>query len=95
MSRYSTIKNDKIYTWGYDRPLKEYFFSCRNTEIEESDLSEDLFEFSISSNYSIMPHPNHPDKLSYSNGEILEIMQQYDGVVPLQHMDAVALDLPF
>ncbi len=88
MSRYSaTLENGNTLAWGYDRPLSEYFIH------EEGQDDETIFE--IGSYYTTKAHPEFPDKLKYSNGEMLEIFQRYTAVIPKEHINALVGDLPF
>jgi hypothetical protein len=96
MSRFTCrLNNGNIIAFGFDRPLQEYFFS-------EYDNQEELL-FSIMTYNTTDPHPNHPDKLTYSNGELLEVMQEYlaeivgeFGMDQLAHaIGAITFDLPY
>lgn len=88
MSRYTkTIEGGKELSWGYDRPLQEYFVQLFCTETEEP-----IFDCGNVS--TTVPHPAN-EKLRYSNSELLEIMQEFSGHIPEEHLQAVAMDLPF
>lgn len=104
MSRYNkTVKKDGKtvhYAWGYDAPCQEYFFQCFKDEEDLSDDEESDVIFSISSVHTLTPHPDHPGKMKWSNGQIIELMQKYtdekgECVVPMDHRTHIALDLPF
>lgn len=86
MSRYQT--HDGEYAWGYDHPLQEYFY-------QKFDLTskEDEWIFSISTGICEKQHPEYPDKLHWSRGDLLTLMEK-DGVVPKHHLHKIALDLP-
>lgn len=92
MSQYRTIINDKMYMYGYDRPLQEYFFACFNTKAGDDD--EGVL-FSISSHCTLAPHPDYPGKLNWSNGELIDIVKKEMGDnAPEEFLNAMALDLP-
>jgi hypothetical protein len=93
MSRYTKKIGHLEYAWGYDRPLQEYFFSCE--DLSKGDEDDNPFIFSIASRITLKPHPDFPDKQHYSNGEILEVMNKYPGIVKEEHLDAIAMDLQF
>lgn len=95
MSRYSKIiekdgKKTEV-VWGYDPPLQEYFLQEFNPNA--ADDEEDCI-FSISSISTLEFHPRFPGKFRYKNSEILELMSEYD-VIPDEHKQAVAMDLPY
>lgn len=101
MSRYqktSTLNGKAVqFAWGYDSPLQEYFFQCF-----KEDYSDDENEviFSISSVFTLDPHPDFPNKERWSNGELIELMERYkdesgECIIPEKHLQAIALDLPF
>lgn len=99
MSRYSKIVGPLGYAWGYDHPLSEYFFQCFDNTAP-SDDENDGTVFSISSRVTLVPHPDTPSKYSYSNSEIMEVMlkeaqNQKQEIVPKEHLDMIASDLPF
>jgi hypothetical protein len=50
--------------------------------------------FSVSSVNTLMPHPKYPDRMKWSNNEILELMRKYPEI-PRAHRQAIAADLPF
>lgn len=99
MSRYSKIiqrdnKNIEV-AWGYDEPLREYFLQEFHDEDDLEDEEEETI-FSISNVHTIAFHPKYPGKFRYSNSEILKLMEEYDeDVIPKEHKQAVAMDLPF
>lgn len=95
MSRYTkTIDEGKVVlAWGYDSPMSEYFFQAINTEAEED---EDDIIFSISSYHTLKPHPDYPNRMKWSNSEILELMEtKYKNHIPAVHRAALAGDLMF
>lgn len=102
MSRYTkTLSNGRTIAWGYDTPLQEYFLTEFWTAKEAKqleDMEEGIFDpevvFSIMSYTTTCPHPDTPDKLHYSNGEILKLMERYPEI-PTAHKKAVMLDMPF
>ena len=83
MSRYALLvkKDKKIYSvaYGYDRPLLEYFIQVFDTSIADEDSSCILWKGSYMSNLS--------------NSKMLELFEQWN--VPEEHLQMVALDLPF
>jgi hypothetical protein len=81
------MRNGETLTWGYDRPLQSYF-------IQLEDIDDELI-FDIGNIVSLKAHPNKPDKLNYSNAELLEVLQDYTDIVPKAHIDAITLDLEF
>jgi hypothetical protein len=94
MSRYTKQIDDALYVWGYDRPLQEYFLQAHNLKEPLRD-DDDGVLFSISSYNTLKPHPSTPRKMRYSNGEILELMEDLGDVVPEEHRYAIAMDIPF
>ena len=92
MSRHTTQHNKFHYAWGYDHPLSSYFFQKFRDEPKEG---EEECVFSIDSYFTTEPHPDFPNKTSFTNSEILEIMEAEGDVVPSNHLDQIALDLPF
>jgi hypothetical protein len=95
MSRYQGKSNDGHYTfaWGYDRPLSEYFFSKFDNQAEEGE--EDCV-FSIMSHTTTQPYPAQMDKMHWTNAEIISLMNaEAAGIIPDDHLLAIALDMPF
>jgi len=95
MSRFQKeIKQEGILlTWGYDRPMSEYFLQAFKIDALPD---EDDIVFSISSYSTLKPHPEYPDRTTWSNHELLELIEKkYDDHVPADHKNALALDLPF
>ena len=92
MSRYTHTVDKKLYAWGYDEPMSTYFFQC--IVMDELTDEVDEVEFSVDSYFTTMPHPKYPNKQKYSNGEMLELMSEYD-FIPREHLEAVALDLTY
>jgi hypothetical protein len=86
MSRYQT--EDGQYAWGYDEPLQEYFYQKFDLTSEEEE-----WIFSIGTGICEKQHPDYPEKLHWSRGELLELMDK-DGIVPEYHRKLIALDLP-
>lgn len=83
-----------LFAYGFDTPMKEYFFACFDLSKDDQE-SEESCVFAVSSTFTLKPHPAEPEKLSYSNSEIMTLMEEYPGVVDPEHMDAIALDIPF
>lgn len=94
MSRYIKRIDNLEYAWGYDRPLQEYFFSCEDLSAND-EAENNGFIFSIGSHITLVPHPDYPEKQHYSNGEMLEMMEKYPGIVKKEHLDAIVGDLQF
>jgi hypothetical protein len=106
VSRYQAIaKNGNPIAWGFDRPLQEYFFQEYMAEEKVADHQESKCKkkgcacgcgiiFSVSSVNTLMPHPKYPDRMKWSNNEILELMRKYPEI-PRAHRQAIAADLPF
>lgn len=90
MSRHTRQTEEYSYAWGFNSPTG-YFFKKFDKNAEHGD---EALVFSIDSMFTEVPHPDYPDKQSYTNGEMLEIMDE-EGVVPEEHMQRLALDLPF
>lgn len=90
MSRYSKRIENRAYAFGYDRPLQEFFF-------QRSDVdSVDEVLFSISSHTTLEEHPNHLDKIHWSNSEIADLVVEEMGTeAPKEFLTALALDIPF
>lgn len=86
MSRYEKVlPNGEQVAWGYDRPLSEYF-------IQKFDKKGETI-WSIANYNTLEPHPDHPQKIRYSNSELLEYYEQYE--LPQNHINALCLDIPF
>lgn len=94
MSRYTKQTDQYTYAWGFDEPLSEYFFQKFNNYPDPLDEDAEDVVFSISSYSTTVPHPDYPNKITYTNSEILDIMEQ-EGVVPQHHLDQIVLDLTF
>lgn len=76
--------------FGYDHPLNEYFFA------KEDDSEDSGFEFSVASHMTLIPHPDYPNKLNWSNGDLLELIDKELGKeAPDILTSSIALDLPF
>ena len=102
MSRYNArLKNNRILSWGYDEPLREYFLHEEYSPEEIKKLSFDDEEgdehlvFAISNKFTLKPHPDTPNKYTYTNGEMLSYMRSYKDVIPKAHLEAIASDLSF
>ena len=87
MSRYSKKINNDTLAWGYDNPLQEYF-------IQLYDQSDECV-FELGTTATLVPHPQFPSKIMWSNKEILEIFEQYHTVIPAEHIAAVKENKPF
>lgn len=96
MSRYSKIVEESgekyEIAWGWDRPLGEYFFQ---KFLLDENLEDMETIFSISNRNTIVPHPNYPKKIRYSNMELLAMMRQYFNIIPKEHVSAIRMDLSF
>ena len=88
MSRYEKFEDDFGYSWGYDRPLQEYFYQ---KFVEKADDGIE-FVFSIGTGIVEVPHPDYPKKKRFNRGELLTIMEN-EGIVPEEHLKLIALDL--
>jgi hypothetical protein len=86
--RIETMKKGKRYrvVYGYDRPLREYFIQAWDLESDGAPL------FSVSNRFALEPHPDTPEKFDYSNGELLELYEEWG--VPEEHVQLLAMDLP-
>ena len=92
MNRHTCIVNNKwVYAWGYDDILHEYFYQKR--KITGDEIPSSISIFSIGTRFVEKKHPDYPDKKQFSRGELLEIMEK-DGIVPSDHLEKLALDLP-
>lgn len=93
MSQYrANLPNNRLLIYGYDRMLNEYFISV----IDVSDPKEDREEFAIGSNMNTTAeHPEFPGKMTWSNSELYEILKRYTGFIPMTHLQALLLDIPF
>lgn len=93
MSRYShtvTVEGkDYTVSYGYDRPLSEYFLQVEDCGAED----DDGLLFAISSYNTMKCHPDYPGKFNWSNGELIELFVHWE--VPFQHTAALASDMPF
>lgn len=95
MSRYSrTLEDNRILVWGYDGPLDEYFVQLTKLPHEMKN-DNDEYMFSISNVYTLIPHPETPEKTKYTNQEILLLLKPYRNIIPEQHWIAIEGDLPF
>lgn len=82
--------------WGYDEPLQEYFLSLFDLSVMD-DREEDCI-YSIMSHSTTMCHPGYPGKFDWSNSEILELIEKNKylrNIIPKEHKEAIALDVPF
>ena len=91
MSRYHKVVGASEYAWGYDPPLQEYFLQ---------KFKDNEIVFSIGSNNTIACHPDYPNKLHWSNSEIVDVIEaihKEEGwrIIPRQHVAAIVLDIPF
>lgn len=96
MSRYTDHFNGVDIAWGYDEPLQEYFIQAIKVPDNDEDEEETLFW--IGSHMTIVPHPLFPDKTTYSNGDILTLIDQdpvLREIIPVGHKDQIAMDLKF
>jgi len=90
MSRYTKkIQSGETIVWGFDRPLSEYYLQLYD--------KEDKLNFSISNYYTIEPHPKFPQKIKWSTGELLELIEKenYKEHIPKEHLQYMIADLPF
>lgn len=92
MSRYTEVVHDVRYAWGFDEPLSEYFFHAEKVVLEEYEDEDDAVIFSIGNHFVTKPHPSYPNKMTYTNGELLALMED---IVPKNHLRAILLDVPF
>lgn len=98
MSRYTVHIGTVEYAYGYDVPLQEYFFDKCDSKLATEH--NEGYVFQISSCFSLMPHPDTPNKGSYSNSEIVDIIKQEEKLMGCriwrpEHFDAIAGDLQF
>lgn len=94
MSRYTEKYEDKEISWGYDEPMQEYFIMA----LTEDEDGEEVVEYWVGSHVTIEPHPDWPDKATYSNGDFLELIEnntELKETIPAAHKDAIAMDLKF
>jgi hypothetical protein len=95
MSQYrKTLPNGNMLMWGFDRMTAEYFISeFKNPALLKEDEDEEVF--GIGTRFNITKdHPDFPGKESYSRGELLEIFNRYKGIIPEEHINRLALDMP-
>ncbi len=94
MSRHvHTIERDGVkyeVACGYDRPLQEFFLQVFPLD-ENGQDDEPLF--CIGNYYTMKPHPRNPGKLTYTNAEIMELMEEWG--VYKQHIEMVGWDLAY
>ena len=103
MSRYNArLKNNRILSWGYDEPLREYFLheeyspeEIKKLSFDDEEEGDEHLVFAISNKFTLKPHPDTPNKYTYTNGEILTHMNRYRDVIPKAHLEAIASDLSF
>jgi hypothetical protein len=94
MSQFRLKINRSEYMYGYDRPLQSFFFSKLDLDSEDED-NDSCFSVASSEYMTIKPHPKYPDKMSYSNGEMMELVNEEMGEnAPDNFMLALAMDLP-
>lgn len=87
MSQFRIRKGESLYLYGYDNPLQEFFFIKFDKEGE--------VVFSIANHMTSEPHEDFPNKFNFSNGEILEIVNEELGNdAPENFTLALTLDLP-
>jgi hypothetical protein len=79
-------------SFGYDNPCTEYFIHVEQLTMVNDPEEENLL-FAVASYNTLTPHPSRPDKIRYSNGELLELFQAWG--VPSTAQEALALDQPF
>ncbi len=99
MSRFIRKIGTIEYSYGYDRPLQEYFFEKSDSNLITKDNDEGYI-FQISSHMSFKPHPETPNKMGYNRGEILNIIEKEEKlikqtIVLSQHKEAIAMDQQF
>jgi len=88
MSRYTaTLENGNELAWGFDRPIGEYFIQLFDPEDEPI--------FSVGSHVTLTPHPVYPHRKHWSNGELLQVFEDYNDAIPEDHIQSLALDLVF
>lgn len=100
MSRYTALVDNKTkeLAWGFDPPLEEYFVSLEH-RVGDGDEDENTIWW-VGSRMTLKEHPrikpiNRGGHMAYSNGKILEILEEYKDVVPKEHLNAIVADLPF
>ena len=93
MSRYTKLRGDKIYVYGYDTPTRSMFFACYDAT-KGQHTGPDNCIFNVGP-YSIKAHPDKPHLTNYSAEQLLELMKSSDGVVDPDHLKAAHLGRPF
>lgn len=98
MSRYchEFRKDGKLYlvSYGYDRPLQEYFIHAEEIDPPLDPPSDDRgMLFAVSSYNTMQCHPDYPGKMRWSNSELSELFTEWG--VPYEYRVQLALDLPF
>lgn len=95
MSRYQKEISEEgiLLVWGFDNPMSEYFLQAFRMDALPD---EDDVIFSISSYHTLTPHPEYEDRETWSNAEMLELIEKdYGDHVPAAHKNAMAVDSPF
>jgi len=107
---HARLSNGRHIFWGFDRMLEEYFIrehkSADEIEKEQEAMNGNLYTFeefeppnmmvyNISNHSTVRPHPDTPEQLEYANSEILEHMLKYKDYIPLEHLEAVTMDIPY
>jgi len=99
MSRYTqqTHKGRITYAWGFDHAIG-YFFSKYDEKIDGEE--DDNCVFSISSVATLIHRDKSKRKPRYSNGEILQAIEEEQELdpelkIPEEHLEAIAMDVPF
>lgn len=99
MSRYTVKFGTVEYAYGYDRPLQDYFFE-KSDSSKATDENDEGYIFQVSSSFSLLRHPDRPDKDGYSKSEILELVEQEEKIIGHkimkdEHKNALVCNQPF
>jgi hypothetical protein len=76
-----------------DDPVLLAWKALKALNSERGEDEDSGVVFMIASHFTLLAHPETPDKIQYSNSEILELMEAWE--VPEEHRSQVAMDLPF
>jgi hypothetical protein len=93
MSRYTCeLPNGRVIAYGYDGPLCEYFLQEYYAPNEVENPNHDIV-FSISNYWTMVPHPEFPNKETYDRQDMIKMYQRYPQI-PESVITLMALDLP-
>lgn len=75
-----------IFSYGWDAPLQEYFFEKADLKAATPENDEG-YVYQISSDFSLTPHPEQPNKMNYNRQEILDLVAKEETALGQKIMD--------